>query len=64
MPLGKIKNNGNFIVSFHKVSVDALLTINVVCFIFRLKRGADFRLSSKSLWQNPIAITTQYPTLG
>ena len=32
-------------VSIHKIPVSVLLIISVVCFIFRFKRGADFRLS-------------------
>ena len=31
-------------VSFHKVLVDVLLIINVVCFIFRFKRGTACQL--------------------
>ena len=31
------KNNGNFMVSIHRVSVDVLLIISVVCFIFQFK---------------------------
>ena len=29
-------------VSIHRVSVDVLLIISVVCFIFRFKCGTDF----------------------
>ena len=39
MPLGKIKNNGNFMVSIHRVSVNVFLIISDVCLISRFKRG-------------------------
>ena len=35
------KNNGNFMVSIHRVPVNVLLIISVVCLIFRFKRGAE-----------------------
>ena len=52
MPFGKIKNNGNFMVSFHKVLVDVLLIINVVCFIFRVKRGTACHVLNWRSWEN------------
>ena len=43
-------------VSIHRVSVDVLLIISVVCFIFRFKCGADFRLSNERLWNAQLKI--------
>ena len=38
--LGKIKNNGNFMVSIHRVPVIVYLIIRAISSLFRFKRGA------------------------
>ena len=38
-------------VSFHKVLVDVLLIINVVCFIFRFKRVTDKQNNDTQLYE-------------
>ena len=48
-------------VSIHRVSVDVLLIISVVCFIFRFKCGDDFRLSTRRLWNDLTVINDTMP---
>ena len=48
-------------VSIHRVSVDVLLIISVVCFIFRFKCGVNFRLSNERLWNAQLKINDTRP---